>query len=445
MTRTQNNFGNKGWKIAILPPKTKAGDTGQTMSRLFEFLLEKEFKILDHVSYWNGLFIIAALVICIMYSCTLLIIPQHDVIQSPQYWYELIIIFTVVYPVYNVLGSMQDCYISFGTASILTSRTAAHLFLASAMGFNVPYCLCYLIWTIGLGYNPPIPFAVFCCYPMVIVFCVVLWFEFPHSLRTDKKYRKRLQVYLSSFTWSLVVHFQYSGLSTLFTALPFELHWILAIIMPTLRYLNLHVYKKFVDRYAGRDNDMAMIRTSISVGIEYSMFVAIQLASATEITLFLILGGEFVLNIHKCYRILRLRRKIRTNYLEQTSLNKELQNNIRDLVLNETIEILVPLAYFSTFVIAYVGPNSTILGGVKNNYWDYEMVDNLGRILMVGMEMFFLDLSSLVICGGVLIKFCKINLLQEFCKFFKQCWTLITILLSGKLVTVSNHFIIFFQ
>ena len=155
------------------------------MSKLFNLLLEKEFTVLDKVSYWNGLHIFTFLVICIAYNCLLLIIPQHDVIKEPKYWYELMFIYTSAIPMYGVLGTLQECYIYFGIDSMLTASTSVRLFLASAIGFVVPYCLYYLVWMIWLGYNPPIPFAVLCCYPMVILFCIVLWYESCVELRDD--------------------------------------------------------------------------------------------------------------------------------------------------------------------------------------------------------------------------------------------------------------------
>ena len=293
-----------------------------------------------------------------------------------------------------------------------------------------------------MGYNPPIPFAVLFSYPMVILFCIVLWFEFPYVLRKNKLYRRRIQAYMLSWVWWSISRFHYMGLSMLFTALPLKLHWIIAIIMPTCRYFNLKVYSRFVNEYAGRDNKMAMIRMEISVGIDYSLFVAIKLASASEVTLFLILGVEFLLNVHKCYIILVLNKKIRVNFLDEMRLSEEIHEIIVDLVLCETLEVLVPLAYFSTFVIAYVGPNAKILGGIQNDYWNYEKVHNLGRVIKVGMEMFFVDFSSFVICGGILYKFCAINIVQEFCKAIKQCWTIITILISGKIFTVRIHLLL---
>lgn len=430
-------------KTVKIPVNAKIHTRSQIASPLIEFLLEKEFKELDCVSYWNGFYIFAVLIISITYSCCLLVVPQHDAIKHPQYWYELALTTSFVFPLYAVLGTLQECNIYFGVNSMLTIRTAVNLYSGMALGFSVPYCLCYFIWTHCFGFNHPIPFVVFCAYPMTISFCIILWFEFPCALRNEKIFRNRLQYYMLSNLWVLVIHFQYALLSTIFTALPSNFQWILAIILPMIRYINLQVYKKLTEKYAGKNNKMATIRYNISVGIEYSMFVAIMLSSATEITLFIILGVEFLLNIRLCVNILRLQRKIRTHFLWKESWKGDIQNKIENLVLNELIEVLVPLAYFSTLSIAYFGPNSSILGGIGNSYWGYQKVEDLGKIMTVGLEMFLLDFTSSIVCGVILYTSCNINLFQEFCKIIMQCWTIMTLLITGKLLTVSSMYKMF--
>lgn len=423
-------------KIIKIPAKTKDYSSRQISSKLFEFLLEREFKILDHVSFWNSLYIFAVLGISILYSCFFLLIPQHNTIENPEYWYELPLIVSFVLGPYSVLAYVQECYISFGLRSFLTVRTATNLFLALSLGFSVPYCFTYLIWTVSLGFNHPVPFVVFCGYPMQVLFSLILWFEFPYELRNDKEFRKRLKMYMLTNIWVIVIHLQYAGFSTLFTSLPTELQWLLAIIIPISRKMNSHLYEKLAVQYAGKGNRMAMIRNSISIGIDYSLFIAIILSSASDITLLIFLGIEFLLNFRLCIKTLQMHRKIKTNILGNQYLKNQINNNLQNLVINEMIEVIVPLAYFSTFYLSYVGPNSTILGGVRNSYWNYEKVENLEKILTVGIEMFFIDFSSLIICGAILHKFSRINLFQEFCKVIKQCWTIMTILVSGALVLV---------
>ena len=45
---------------------------------------------------------------------------------------------------------------------------------------------------------------------------------------------------------------------------------------------------------------------------------------------------------------------------------------LKVLVLAETLEFIMPLAYMSCFIVAYYGPNANVLGNVKNGYWHYQ-------------------------------------------------------------------------
>ena len=74
------------------------------------------------------------------------------------------------------------------------------------------------------------------------------------------------------------------------------------------------------------------------------------------------------------------------------------------LVLCEILEILVPLVYLSTFLIAYYGPNANILGNIRNEYWHYHAVDDVGRLMATVLQMFFIDFSSIIIGGFFLWK-----------------------------------------
>ena len=57
--------------------------------------------------------------------------------------------------------------------------------------------------------------------------------------------------------------------------------------------------------------------------------------------------------------------------ITEKSLQK-LKKSVQILVLAESLEIVIPLAYLVCFVIAYYGPNADILGNIKNGYWQYQ-------------------------------------------------------------------------
>ena len=86
------------------------------------------------------------------------------------------------------------------------------------------------------------------------------------------------------------------------------------------------------------------------------------------------------------------------------------------LALTEILEILVPLAYTMTFVVAYFGPNSEILGNIRSDYWQYQAIENPGKVLSTIFQMFCFDSTSAIIGGILLWNFSDVNLWKEFNK-----------------------------
>ena len=125
-----------------------------------------------------------------------------------------------------------------------------------------------------------------------------------------------------------------------------------------------------------------LLYTNIAIGINYAMFVAVFLASDTNITLFAILGIEFLLNLQLCFKIHQMHKKINEGTEHDKSRENAIQTIIHDLVTNETIEVVVPMAYFTTFTIAYYGPNSNLFMGVRNSYWGNKEIEDIGKIII---------------------------------------------------------------
>ena len=97
------------------------------------------------------------------------------------------------------------------------------------------------------------------------------------------------------------------------------------------------------------------------------------------------------------------------------------------LALTEILEILVPLAYTMTFVLAYFGPNSEILGNIGNDYWQYKAIENPTKILSTIFQMFCFDTASAIIGGLLLWNFADVNLWKEFNRVLTTFWPLIAL------------------
>ena len=60
--------------------------------------------------------------------------------------------------------------------------------------------------------------------------------------------------------------------------------------------------------------------------------------------------------------------------------NLTTQNELlQDLALSELVEAYVPLSYVLVVGVAYYGPNSHIYGNILNNYWTYEIIDDINE------------------------------------------------------------------
>ena len=99
----------------------------------------------------------------------------------------------------------------------------------------------------------------------------------------------------------------------------------------------------------------------------HMIFVSVCVGGiATDATLYTLIGTDFIINAYFVVISWRAKR----NFTKK-SLHK-LMKSVQILVLAESLEIVIPLAYLLCFVIAYHGPNADILGNIKNGYWQYQ-------------------------------------------------------------------------
>ena len=83
---------------------------------------------------------------------------------------------------------------------------------------------------------------------------------------------------------------------------------------------------------------------------------------------------------------------------------------MQELVINEIVEMMVPVIYLSCICFAYFGPNSHLIGHVGNSYWQYIAIDDFEyTAVMIGI-FFMVDVGSGIIGAALVGFFCKIKL-----------------------------------
>ena len=98
------------------------------------------------------------------------------------------------------------------------------------------------------------------------------------------------------------------------------------------------------------------------------------------------------------------------------------QENLSGLVLAERVDIVVPLLYISTFVMAYYGPNGELIGNVKLTLWQYQAVTDINKFLKNIFFLFAIDFTGAVVNALLLWIICKLNFLMTLKNIQKEFW-----------------------
>ena len=130
---------------------------------------------------------------------------------------------------------------------------------------------------------------------------------------------------------------------------------------------------------------------------------------------------------------------IEPDAIQNAIIVAEKEDKLTTVILVETLEILVPLVYVTTVLIAYYGPNAQILGNIGNSYWQYEAIDDIGTLVIALSLMFVVDTCSAIISGVILWKLCDINFVRKSCKILKDNWTIIAVNIGNYLSYVSCY------
>ena len=410
-------------------------------------LLEKCYLGNLRVSFWNGIYIFLVLIISIVFTVPAIIIPQNNVIDYPQYWWELII-----QTAFGILPFGINTYLECKTI-FRYERLASYGCLARQCGVLMVATVTLtsftiLLWVWILEHNLPFPFFGMVQYLSgMTTHLIHMWFEFPSELREDKIESKRIRSYFWYRLWFILYGFQKFALKFILLALPTAAQPVMALIFPLARELNLRVLSKFLENASDPKltNEMVpKLTATISVNVVNSFFVSLIIASnATVTTSNCIIAVDFLLNIYSSVRIVQFHQKTTPKdaipSLESTKYDLKKKEETLDLYAVESIEYLVPLIYTVTFLIAFYGPNADIIGNVGMTKWKFQGVEDVKSYIEELLKIFAIDLAALIVSTVIFWKLASINMLREGYKIMKLYWPLIAVKIGNKIYQVSKY------
>ena len=412
---------------------------------------KENIKVLDSdaVSGWYLLIGVFVLIMSTAVSCFYILIPQHNVIEMPEFWYESLFVQIFGWWILYCARTVFDASMILDFSQIKTFKTVFKLSLTASITTSIFHCFLYLLWSWILHYNWPMPFhSLISGYATLFAVIVRLWFMFPKHTRINATFRKQLLAFFAYNLWiAVAIYLQLSVLMTkVFTQLPENLQWTMAIFIPLVKNFGDSVSKFVIGKASGPDIVASRTVVNIFSSATFSFWLVIMLGTtATEFTSVCILGVNSLINAGLCIKIIHF---FRLTY-DEYKASKEDQNmkvckeTLTELIINEVIEIFVPFAFVITYTISYYGPNAAILGNIGNDYWHFKKVESISPLIISALIICLIDFLSTLISAFLLWKYCQINLLNEVFAVFKKYGFILAIHAAANVNKVSENNLFF--
>lgn len=298
--------------------------------------------------------------------------------------------------------------------------------------FAVQYIASYIIWTLYLGKNHPLPMVGISVFVAdMVIHNGGFWIVLSSDLRSQKEIRNVAKVYLVYSIWRSMQAIPFQFLQELQACS--RLEWALIFMIPFCQISACSVAVRIIQIKSETKRESVKFLVTTTFAFEYISFVTTRLFYMNQLTVYGILIVGLLLHLKECYQIIKLHRKVEEGLNDPENHNEELnrKSKVEGLVVSEFLEAMLPMIFVIAFTMAYYGPNSTLMKNVGNNYFGGSVIENLKNFYLIMLMMFSIDLFAMLLSGTSIYYFCKINLFEEFCEMMKSYWMVLLVKLPG--------------
>ena len=145
----------------------------------------------------------------------------------------------------------------------------------------------YVIWTVFLSYQYPIPlFAYFIFNVKFVAEIVALWFIFPLEWRQDNMFKERMKYTILVFVLFYGMAIPYAVVTEILTENRNRYQPIIAIALPITREMIIWIGTKLLDRSANGDLRGATIVFTYEATVQHTVMICYAMGSVlTDLSL----------------------------------------------------------------------------------------------------------------------------------------------------------------
>ena len=402
-------------KISVISIECISPDEKQIQFKKDKEKIQKD----SEVSPWNICHVISVLAICVASISVITLVPRTNSIFYQSYWYEfnfcilVLMVLTTTDDVFHIATYLKE-------ESIYSFWMPLKIYSLYMVAWVVPYLTAYFVWCHYLNYNWPIPLLGYNYFVFLVVRPAALWISLSHDLCRKENFRKKFKMYIFYYVAIIIFAVLREVMSIFFKVVPGYLQWITAFLIPLLKSSQTFVQSRFVNKMVGGDEEASQVLFGLTVDSFYSIFIAVRLPNAETTTVCFIIAVDLFLLLQMSYKIVQLYNGV----IDETS---ESENNEKDrivtrLAIAELTEGITPIVYATVITTAYYGFNGNIIGDIKNDFWGYKPIDEIGYLFQMMGLLLGVDVLSSLINGLTLSSLTNVNLFREICRIMMKYW-----------------------
>ena len=187
-----------------------------------------------------------------------------------------------------------------------------------------------------------------------------IWFQLPSEWRAVSSIRYRVICVLIFHLCTVLVTLFYSCYWWLFTIIPSQYQPGLALALPVIREIFGHFLSKLGQKCATTSVPSVELNIANIVALFHALFLASCVGSiATSISAYILLGIDFAINLLFTFQIYYYHRKGNIEKCAEAMMT---------VVLNEFLEMFVPLTFLLCFLVSFYGGNSNLIGEFQHQF-----------------------------------------------------------------------------
>ena len=367
--------------------------------------------------------------VAFLFTIPLSIVPAHDLVKNPEFWYELIYHGMLSTTLGFIFQCVRASYF-LNISHIRRIRNVLSICLAGNCASVFFLIGTYHIWTTLFGFYYPIPLlGIIATYSFRVLYCVAEWFSFPKMWRRNEKLRKQMKFFLMYMVFTIMTNILYNITIIIVSKSSHQNQPFVSLALPLEREIFLWLSTYLVKKSANGDPDAASIMLKYLISITHTVSLCYVVSIVTNTTSWVLMTVDFVINMSICLRIVWMKKFSPLLVRKQIIL-------LQDLALYELAEFHAPLSFIFVFVSAYFGPNAELFGNISNSYWTYKAVEDIHHTLKNMAVLFIVDFSSTIFSSLILWRSCQINLYKVFVVIQKEFGTAFSALLGYILLVV---------